>query len=165
MKTLKFIPLIISMLILISCEKNEELKPSPVELKPFPVEYGPPSVEYQKTIFGGCNVIINPDYRHNDTVAISIIDDTIHVFVGHNHICGAPFKTKCEMMNDTVFMYIIDTCPDSRCYYRCTCYYTFDFVFIKQEERNQNYKIILIDPRTKDPIIIEENNFQNKILI
>ena len=163
MKTLKFMPLIISVLFLISCGKSDEPKP--------------PSVEYQKTILGGCNIVNDlvddpmygpmddPMREHNDTTAISMINDTIHVHVGHNYSCGAPFKTQCEIIDDIVYMYIIDTCPDSRCYYRCTCYYTFDFVFIKQEERNQNYKIILIDPRTKDPIIIEENNFQNKILI
>ena len=160
MKTLKFIPLVISVLFLIGCEKNDELKR--------------PSVEYQKTILGGCNIVddpiddpINdPMYEHNDTIAISMINDTIHVHVGHNYNCGAPFKTQCEIIDDIVYMYIIDTCPDSQCYKRCTCYYTFDFVFIKKAELNQNYKIVLISPKREDSItIIEEDNFQNKILM
>ena len=168
MKTLKFMPLIISVLFLISCGKSDEPKP--------------PSVEYQKTILGGCNIVDDPIddpmygpmddpmddpmREHNDTIAISMINDTIHVFVGHNYSCGAPFKTQCEIIDDIVYMYIIDTCPDSRCYKRCTCYYTFDFVFIKKAELNQNYKIVLISPNRENSItIIEEDNFQNKILM
>ena len=51
-------------------------------------------------------------------------------------------------------MYVIDSGGD---YYRCNCYYTFDFIF-KQEGTtiNQKYKILLTDQRKENPVIIAE---------
>ena len=147
MKKFKFI-LVISVLFCVSCEQNNELKSS--------------SMQYLKTISSGCNNEIN-DSEENDAVIVSAIDDNIHVFVGINYTCGAPFETRCEVENNTVFMYIVDTCEDiHECYERCICYYTFDFVF-KQGELNQDYKIVLIDPRKETPKTIDANNFQNRL--
>ena len=123
-------------------------------------------IQYQNTVLGGCNdgFAMRSYSEESDTVAISVSDDNnIHVFVGKNYICEAPFETQCETINDTIFMYVIDSCEDIYgCYARCMCYYTFDFVF-KQGELNQEYKIILIDPREEASEIIETGNFQNKL--
>jgi hypothetical protein len=119
-------------------------------------------MQYIKTVLGGCNNERN-NAEEVDTVGVSVVDGNIHVFVGKNYTCSAPFETQCEILNDTVYMYIIDSCKDfNECYERCICYYTFDFVF-EQGEFNQPYKIILIDPRKETPEIIDENNFQNKL--
>ena len=145
MKTLKFI-LVISVLFCHSCEQDNKTK--------YPIQY-------LTTVLGGCNNERNYS-EEIDTVMVSITDNNIHVFVGKNYTCGAPFETLCEVTNDTVFMYIIDVCENIlECYERCICYYTFDFVF-KQGELNQNYKIVLIYPRKEIPETIEVNNFQNK---
>ena len=149
-KILKITLMIISLLIIAgySCSKTPE---SVV------------AVQYLTTILGGCNnEFATRNYsEETDTVVISIADDNnIHVFVGKNYTCkSVPFETRCEIIDDVIVMYIIDV---GGIYYRCDCYYTFDFVF-KQGELNQKYKIILIDPRKETPEIIEENNFQNKL--
>ena len=159
MKAIKYILLVIVVsLYTVACDKTEEDKTP---------------IQYLKTTLGGCNSEKNDSKKFDsenfdsekiDTVVVSVIDDNIRVFVGKNYTCGAPFETQCETINDTVFMYIIDTCQDiSECYERCICYYTFDFVF-KKGKLNQEYKIILIDPRKEVPEIIEENNFQNNSL-
>jgi hypothetical protein len=122
---------------------------------------------YIKTVFGGCNV--EPDTRGedsesgNDGVIITITENFVNVFVSLAYPCkNAPFETQVEVINDVIHMYIIDLCdpnPDSSCYYRygrCLCYYTFDFVFERQGTVNQDYKIVLIDPRVENPFIISE---------
>jgi hypothetical protein len=112
------------------------------------------------TVLGGCNdwaALRNDDQSDKDTVVISTIADSIHVFVGHNYICSAPFKTECEIKNDSIFMYIIDTCEKPfSCYDRCDCYYTFDFKFVRQGDKNYPYKIVLSDPRENEPLTISE---------
>ena len=156
MKTLKIILLVIGVSLHISCEKTNDNKVQ---------------IEYLTTVLGGCNWEFRVEYstnernysEENDTVTISVIDNNIHVFVGKNYTCGAPFETQCEVKEDTVFMYIIDTCEDIlECYERCICYYTFDFVF-KQGELNQGYKIILIDPRKETSEIVDTGNFKDKL--
>ena len=107
------------------------------------------SIKHVKTELGGCNVkndLTRSDSEiERDTVSITISEDFINVFVGLNYICCAPFETNCETIDDTIIMYIIDTCsnPYAECYCRCMCYYTFDFVFKYQGEINQKYKVLL----------------------
>jgi len=42
------------------------------------------------------------------------------------------------------------------------CYYTFDFVFTHQGKFNQKYKVLLIDPRKEEPLIISEGTITDK---
>ncbi|MDR2086580.1 MAG: hypothetical protein LBP72_05335, partial [Dysgonamonadaceae bacterium] len=112
------------------------------------------------TSLGGCNETAlrageNP--LENDTVIISTVADTLNVFVGRNYICGAPFRADCEIRNDSIFMYITDTCENpSECYDRCDCYYTFDFQFAGQGDKNYPYKIVWSDPREDELQTISE---------
>ncbi|MDR1119505.1 MAG: T9SS type A sorting domain-containing protein [Dysgonamonadaceae bacterium] len=117
-------------------------------------------IKFFTTVLGGCNdwaALRNDDQSDKDTVVISTIADSIHVFVRHNYICSAPFKTECEIKDDSIFMYIIDTCEKPfSCYDRCDCYYTFDFKFVRQGDKNYPYKIVLSDPRENEPLTISE---------
>jgi hypothetical protein len=54
-------------------------------------------------------------------------------------------------------MYIIDTCEKPfSCYNRCDCYYTFDFKFVRQGDKNYPYKIVLSNPRENEPLTVSE---------
>ena len=112
-------------------------------------------IEHVKTELGGCN-IRQPNLMRggmeieNDTVIITISEDSFHIFVGLKFICKTqPFETQVEMIDDVLYMYIKDICYDYDgnevdCgYERCDCYYTFDFVFNFEGEINQKYKILL----------------------
>ena len=120
------------------------------------------NLQYVTTELGGCNK--KSDLRSDepeakdDEFTITVSGESVHVFVGRNYICCAPFETKCETIDDVIIMSIIDICenPYADCYCRCMCYYTFDFVFTYQGKFNQKYKILLIDPREEKPLIISE---------
>ena len=122
------------------------------------------NLQYLKTELGGCNRQLPDDSEtrssetKGDTVVITVSDDSVRVFVGLNYICCAPFETNCETIDDTIIMYIVDTCsnPYEECYCRCMCYYTFDFIFTHQGQFNQKYKVLLIDPRKEEHVIISE---------
>jgi hypothetical protein len=136
MKTMYFTLLIGGLFFFVSCENKENNDIA--------------NIKYITTTLGGCNneVGLRSDVFDKDTVIISKDKETIQVFVSHNYICGAPFKTECEIKNDSIFMYIIDTCEDPpSCYQRCDCFYTFDFKFTYQGENKYKYKIVLFDPR------------------
>jgi hypothetical protein len=117
-------------------------------------------LKWLATSLGGCNETAlrageNP--LENDTVIISTVADTLNVFVGRNYICSAPFRADCEIRNDSIFMHITDTCKNPpACYDRCECYYTFDFQFAGQGDKNYPYKIVLSDPREDEPQTISE---------
>jgi len=125
-----------------------------------PEEDEPAVLQYVKTELGGCNIqsALKSDDTEtkDDIVLITVSDESVHVFVGLNYICkSVPFETQYDLIDDVICMSIIDTCNDG-CYQRCMCYYTFDFVFKRQGTVNQKYKILLIDPREKNPIVISE---------
>ena len=109
------------------------------------------NLQYVQTELGGCNekdYTKSDDYEtESDTVIITISDSTINAFVGINYTCKSkPFETKIEIIDDVVYMHIIDgcrACKEGNCYFRCTCYYTFDFAFKYEEKINQKYKILL----------------------
>ncbi len=85
----------------------------------------------------------------------------MNIFVGLNYICAAPFSTESRIQNDTISMYIIDTCPEPvSCYAKCDCYYTFDFKFLS-DNANYFYRVKLYDAMKKDTITIKEE-FINK---
>jgi len=112
-------------------------------------------IEHVKTKLGGCNIQLPNLTRggmemENDTVIITISEDSVNVFVGLTFTCKVePFETQVEIIDDVLYMHIKDICYDYdgnevNCgYERCYCYYTFDFVFKYQGEINQEYKILL----------------------
>ena len=118
------------------------------------------NLQYVQTELGGCNrnstLKSGDSETEEDKVVISVFEESVHVFVGRNYICCAPFETKCETIDDVIIMTIIDTCENKDCYCRCMCYYTFDFIFTHQGKFNQKYKVLLIDPREEKPLIISE---------
>ncbi|MDR0872346.1 MAG: hypothetical protein LBN27_02615 [Prevotellaceae bacterium] len=146
---------LVSCLFFISCKKITKQDDNPNS-----------SIQYLTTALGGCNnkLAIRNESAEIDTVAISITDDNnIHIFVGLNYTCkSVPFETQCEIIDGVIVMSIIDV---GGTYYRCDCYYTFEFVFKQGEKLNQWYKIVLIDPRQETPEIIEKDHFQNKLQI
>jgi len=122
------------------------------------------TLQHVKTELGGCNLkssLKNDNTEtKDDTVLITVSDESVHVFVGLNYICKEiPFETQCELINDVMCMTIIDTGGG---YFRCMCYYTFDFVFKRQGTVNQKYKILLIDPRKENPVILSEGILKDK---
>ena len=120
------------------------------------------NLQYVTTELGGCNLKsalksdgLETEEDKEDKIVISVLEESVHVFVGINYICCAPFETKSETIDDVLHIYIIDVC-DTGCYCRCMCYYTFDFVFTHQGKFNQKYKVLLIDPLEEEPLIISE---------
>ena len=131
------------------------------------------NIQYLKTELGGCNresesVLRSADSESSETkddvVTITFSKDFVNVFVGLNYICCAPFETKCETIDDVIVMYITDTCINlyEDCYCRCMCYYTFDFMFNYQGTINQKYKVVLIDPRKENQVVISEGWITDK---
>jgi len=124
------------------------------------------SLLFEKVILGGCETQYDLDDQTrgggDPIVIISVSEEFINIFVKHYYICKlVPFEARVEATKDNIiYMYIIDTCDDilepSGCYERCYCEYTVDFVFKYEESINQKYKILLLDPRQDNPIIISE---------
>ena len=103
------------------------------------------NIQYVKTELGGCNLgseqKSSDTETKGDTVIITISGDSVHIFVGLNFACKElPFETRYEIIDDVIVIHIVDSGGE---YYRCICYYTFDFVFKYQGEINQKYKILL----------------------
>jgi len=82
-----------------------------------------------------------------------------------------PFETKVEIVNNVLYMHIIDKCyskdPNSDpCYWRQLYYYTFNFVFDYQGKISKKYKILLYSNHHADlkgPItIISEGIINSK---
>jgi hypothetical protein len=115
-----------------------------------------------KTIPGGCNtmksgILKSAPAEERDTVIFSLRKDTLVMFTGINYICCAPFQTKTELKNDSLIVTLTDTCdfPKENCYCKCMCYYTWEFLFTGfQSEKKLGYKVILDDPRQKEPVVI-----------
>ena len=117
---------------------------------------------HERTTLIDCNNEMDLETERESNNNISVYVSTsgaIMVSVNLFYICAAPFETKVETVNGVIVMSIIDTCRIGYeyCYARCS-YYTFDFVFEREigTELNQKYKIVLIDPRENEPIIISE---------
>ena len=134
-----------AMLLLISCKEKNNTQTE--------------NLQYVATELGGCNLKStqksNDEEWKKDTVIITISEDFVHVFVGLNYSCKSvpPFETKTEVIDDVLYMHLIDTggIPAN-----CVCYYTFDFVFKRQGNVNQKYKILLVDPQMENQRIISE---------
>jgi hypothetical protein len=154
MKTRFFIIISAIAISLVFCQKNNGVDNST-------------KLTFLKTELGGCNIktsVQNIDnIAKNDTVIISIINDSIDIFIGQNYICCAPFITDCQIKQDSILMSIKDTCskPNS-CYCRCSCYYTFNFKFLQSDKNNYNYKILLSDPREVGSKLIKTGIIKTK---
>ena len=95
--------------------------------------------------------------EERDTVIFSLRKDTLVMFTGINYICCAPFKTETTVKNDSLIVTLTDACdyPKVNCYCKCMCYYTWEFLFTGyQSEKKRGYKVILDDPRQKEPVVI-----------
>jgi hypothetical protein len=119
-----------------------------------------------KTIPGGCNNMKSGPLKstpaeERDTVIFSLRKDTLVLFTGVNYICCAPFKTKTDFENDSLIVTLTDDCdyPKENCYCKCMCYYTWEFLFTGfQSGKKLGYKVILDDPRQKEPMVILQGN-------
>ncbi len=121
------------------------------------------NITYVKTVIGGCNGLNFPQLKSGidesaDTVVFTIENDTLDIFIGLNYICCAPFTSNAIISNDSIIMTLNDTCsnPYQNCYCRCICYYIWDYLFIDFDEKEYFFKIILIDPREENPVIVNE---------
>ena len=118
-------------------------------------------LDYVKTELGGCNIKSTLKSDETDELTITISEEFVHVFVGFNYVCMPPFETKIETIDDVMYMDIIAfPCNDEDCEFpTCMCYYTFDFIFKREEKTtiNQKYKVLLIGPRKgQEPVVISE---------
>ena len=119
-------------------------------------------LQYVKTELGGCNVSLslrNDDSEiedsKNDTINITYTKDSVNIFVGLTYTCkNMPFETRCEIVNDIIYMYLID--PGTGDYFRCPCYYTFDFIFKRESVAtlNQKYKVYATDRKNREKLVL-----------
>jgi len=127
------------------------------------------NLQYVKTELGGCNISESAlksdgsetEEGNDNKIVITVLEESVHVFIGLNYTCMPPFETKVETIDDVMCMYIIAfPCNDEDCEEAdCMCYYTFDFIFKREETTilNQEYKILLIGPRKgQEPVVISE---------
>ena len=126
----------------------------------------PTALQFVKVELGGCNARGEFALRSDDsetkdnTVLITVSEDSVHVFVGVKYTCkGTPFNAQCELIDDVMCMYIIDTGGE---YFRCLCYYTFNFIFQRKGAVNQKYKILLTDRGGNLVVISEGTITENK---
>lgn len=126
----------------------------------------PGEIKFVKTIPGGCNTLKSGEIQRarseeRDTVIFSLRKDTLVMFTGINYICCAPFKTETSIRNDSLIITLTDQCefPQENCYCRCMCYYTWEFLFTGFRQGTlKGYKVILDDPRQKEPVTILQGN-------
>lgn len=140
--------------VLLRCEKGTDL------------ENGK-TLEYLKTELGGCHsqdfdALKSAGAEGNDTLILTVKNDTLEVFVGLNYICCAPFISDIRVTADTVVMNLTDDCdfPDESCYCRCMCFYTWNFVFTGFVEKEYYYKVVLNNPQVDFPVVFSEGRFK-----
>ena len=163
MKTTKIISLMASVcvtaLLAAICVACDETKPD--QERPF---------TYVKTVLGGCNDNVSKSATENndktDGLEVFTKEDSLHIFVGLNYICCAPFFTECRIEKDTIYMSIIDRATEQETvpYCRCSCYYTFDFVFLKKGHQNFTYKISLFDAQESASKVLYEERLNTHLL-
>ncbi len=119
---------------------------------------------YFTTNYGGCNGQTSFEktslrsYIKNDTVFYSIRDDTLHISIGHNYICCAPFEVLSIQEDNHLKIILNDTCraPYESCYCRCNCYYEFEVIFLNYTAGVCYLSIYLHDPRQAADSLIHE---------
>jgi len=125
-------------------------------------ESEPATLQQLSTIYGGCNDW-RPDSRLaretqpvSDTLYWKIESDTLHLHIGINYICCAPFLLTCSQNADDLEVTLNDTCaaPYDSCYCRCMCFYEFETLFSNFQGDKYKLKIYLHDPRqTQDSLL------------
>jgi hypothetical protein len=121
-------------------------------------------VQFVKVTPGGCNLVEQNELKSfepegPDTVFYLFKNDTLHLNIGINYICCAPFTSETRITADSIFITLSDTCPapvDNSCYCRCMCYYTWEMEFVITNSHKYYYRIFLDDPREEDTIIFRE---------
>jgi len=123
-------------------------------------------IKYVKTELGA------RQFQHGDkdTTIITASKDFIDIVVGIASIpCKwNPFETEVEIIDDVLYMRIIDSCPDpSGCHMRCpsSLYYTFDFIFKYQGKINQKYKVLLRAIQIHDDMIYDNTKILSEGII
>jgi hypothetical protein len=120
----------------------------------------PEPLRLHEVVYGGCAGLFDmPDASPARTNAGYLIEspdtliiawaDSLEIFLGLNYICCAPFAADYGVAQDTLLLYVSDTCsvPYTTCYCRCMCYYTFTWKFAGGEEDVGNLRVELFDPR------------------
>ncbi len=153
------IVVVLGILILtVGCSKEEKLQTPKEEDK----------IQFLKSALGGCNG--NRAYvakeEEEDTVIFTFLNDTLNIFTGLNYICCAPFVTDCNVINDSIFISIADTCTNlyHTCYCRCYCYYTFDYYFEITGNKNYHCQVLLNNPAEENPILFYSGEIDEAIL-
>jgi hypothetical protein len=112
------------------------------------------------TLYGGCNNSIEKSSvpeGENDTVILSIENDTLNIQVGVYYTCCALFEGKSENIDDTLQITVSDICTtDDTCYCKCMCYYTFTFRYTGFKAGDYRCKVQLWDALEKKYIILFE---------
>jgi hypothetical protein len=115
-------------------------------------------LNHAETLYGGCNNAqpkASITEAENDTVILSVANDTLSIYVGVNYICCATFEGESEYMGDTLQITVSDVCTDNdMCYCHCMCYYTFDFRYTGIEAGHFPCKVRLWDALEKKFIVL-----------
>jgi len=129
--------------LLYTCEKTGEEKPQ---------------LNFAETLYGGCNISMEKSSAldaENDTVLVSVENDTLNIHVGVNYICCATFEGESEYVGDTLQITVSDVCTaDDMCYCHCSCYYTFDFRYSGLEAGDYPFKVRLWNAIEKKYIVL-----------
>jgi hypothetical protein len=143
MRNLVVLLLLTSAFFLYNCEKDKEEASK---------------LNHAETLYGGCNNALEKSSAldgENDTVMVSMANDTLNIHVGVNYICCATFEGKSATIDDTLQITVSDICtPDDMCYCHCMCYYTFDFRYTGLEAGDYPCKVQLWDAREEKFILL-----------
>jgi hypothetical protein len=143
MKKLFVLLLVTGLFFLYTCEKDKEEAPK---------------LNHAETLYGGCNNGFEKTTSldgENDTVIVSVANDTLTIHVGVNYICCATFEGKSEYKGDTLLITVSDVCTEGdMCYCHCMCYYTFDFRYTGLETGDYPCKIQVWDALEKKFIVL-----------
>ena len=107
-------------------------------------------IELYNVELNGCNKIgflskiseinnVDTVIYEKDTVIVKTLNDTTTVSVNLNYICAWKFDNNYEIIGDTLYLTITDTCT-TNCGAWCYCDYIFDYKFSDLTDKNLIYK-------------------------
>jgi hypothetical protein len=145
MKNFAAILFLTSVFFLCACEKDKEEASK---------------LNHVQTLYGGCNNSMEKSSAlegENDTVIVSIENDTLNVQVSVNYMCCAIFEGKSENTGDTLHISVSDICTaEDTCYCKCMCDYTFTFRYTGIKAGDYPCKVLLWDALEKKYIVLFE---------